>query len=251
MEFFITVATGLLLGHVLDLFFLRFYTSEKLSGPPFRCPECRSKLRPRFLIPIVGYYWSFGRCPDCEKNLPPRALVLPIGAAALFGASYFVFDGLGTGLLGGFFATVFLTLTLTDMDRRLLPNRIIYPAILLAIGLSWGWPDSSWVQIIAGGLVAIAISFCLILLSIPFGGAKAFGMGDVKMIILIGFVVGLPSVIVGIMVGTIVAAGFALVALAFRFRKRTDYIPHGPFLAIGAIVALFWGSAIWDSYTGN
>jgi len=173
-----------------------------------------------------------------------------LGAAALFGASYLVFDSLGTGLLGGLFATIFLTLTLTDLDRRLLPNRIIFPAILLAIALSWGWPDSSVIQIIAGGLVAIVISFLLILLSIPFGGAKAFGMGDVKMIILIGFVVGLPSVIVGIFIGTMVAAAFALVALITRMRGRTDYIPHGPFLAIGAIIALFWGSSIWHSYTG-
>src|SRR6185295_20279696 len=103
---------------------------------------------------------------------------------------------------------------------------------------------------IAGGLVAIVISFLLILLSIPFGGAKAFGMGDVKMIVLIGFVVGLPSVIVGIFIGTFVAAAFALVAILTRMRKRTDYIPHGPFLAIGAIIALFWGSSIWHSYTG-
>lgn len=250
MDFLICAAAGLLLGHVLDLFFLRFYTSEPLSGPPFRCPECRSTLRARFIVPIVGYYASLARCPDCGKNLPARALVLPLGAAALFAASSLVFDSLGTGLLGGLFATIFLTLTLTDLDRRLLPNRIIFPAILLAIALSWGWPDSSVIQIIAGGLVAIVISFLLILLSIPFGGAKAFGMGDVKMIVLIGFVVGLPSVIVGIFIGTLVAAAFALVALVTRMRSRTDYIPHGPFLAIGAVIALFWGSSIWHSYTG-
>lgn len=250
MDVLICAAAGLLLGHVLDLFFLRFYTSERLSGPPFRCPECRSKLRARFIVPIVGYYASLGRCPDCGKNLPARALVLPLGAAALFAASSLVFDSLGTGLLGGLFATIFLTLTLTDMDRRLLPNRIIFPAILLAIALSWGWPNSSVIQIIAGGLVAIVISFLLILLSIPFGGAKAFGMGDVKMIVLIGFVVGLPSVIVGIFIGTLVAAAFAFIALITRTRSRTDYIPHGPFLAIGAIIALFWGSSIWHSYTG-
>jgi prepilin signal peptidase PulO-like enzyme (type II secretory pathway) len=251
MDFFTCVAAGLLLGHLADLFFLRFYTSERLSGRAFRCPDCRAALRARFLVPLLGYYASLGRCPDCGKTLPARAVVLPLGSAALFGASYLVFDDLGAALLGGLFATVFLTLTLTDLDRRLLPNRIIYPATLLAIGLSWTWPDSSAAQIIAGGIAAIIIAFLLILLSIPFGGAKAFGMGDVKMIVLIGFVVGLPSVIVGVFVGTLVAAGFALLALALRVRHRTDYIPHGPFLAIGAVVALFWGSSIWSSYTGG
>ncbi|MEO8458094.1 MAG: A24 family peptidase, partial [Chloroflexota bacterium] len=251
MDFLICAVVGLLLGHVLDLYFLRFYTSEAISGPPFRCPECRSKLRPRFYLPLVGYYMSLAKCPDCERKLPARALILPLGAAALFGAASLVFDSLGAGLLGGFFATVFLTLTLTDVDRHLLPNRIIFPAMLAAIALSWGWPDNSVLAIIAGGIVAIIISFLLILLSIPFGGAKAFGMGDVKMIILIGFVVGLPSVIVGIMIGTLVAAAFALIAIITRAKSRTDYIPHGPFLAIGAVVALFWGPAIWAAYTGG
>jgi prepilin signal peptidase PulO-like enzyme (type II secretory pathway) len=250
MDFLICAAAGLAFGHLLDLFFLRFYTNENLSGPLFRCPRCRSTFRARYLLPVIGYYASLGRCPDCGENLPARAVILPLGSASLFAASELVFGSLGAGLLGGFFSSIFLTLTLTDMDRRLLPNRIIFPAILLAIALSWGWPDSSVVQIMAGGLVAIVISFLLILLSIPFGGAKAFGMGDVKMIVLVGFVVGLPSVIVGIFIGTLVAAAFALVAIVTGVRKRTDYIPHGPFLAIGAVVALFWGSAIWHSYTG-
>lgn len=199
---------------------------------------------------MVGYCASFGKCPDCGKALPARALILPLGGAALFAASSLVFDSLGAGLLGGLFATIFLTLTLTDIDRRLLPNRIVYPAMLLAVGLSWGWPDSSVVQILAGGLVAITVSVVLMILSIPFGGAKAFGMGDVKMIILIGFVVGLPSVLVGIFIGTIIASAFAVLMLVTRLKSRTDYIPHGPFLALGAIIALFWGPAIWHSYTG-
>lgn len=250
MQLVICAVAGLLLGHLLDLYFGRLYTNEQLSGPPFRCPACRSKLRPLFAVPLIGYYASLGKCPDCGTALPARALILPLGGAALFAASSLVFDSLGAGLLGGLFATIFLTLTLTDIDRRLLPNRIVYPAMLLAIGLSWGWPDSSAVQILAGGLVAITVSVVLMILSIPFGGARAFGMGDVKMIILIGFVVGLPSVLVGIFIGTIVASAFALLMLLTRLKSRTDYIPHGPFLALGAIIALFWGPAIWHSYTG-
>jgi prepilin signal peptidase PulO-like enzyme (type II secretory pathway) len=250
MELLICAVAGLLLGHVLDLNFERLYTTERLSGPPFICPACKSKLRARFILPLVGYYASLGKCPDCGEKLPSRALILPLGGAALFAASNLVFESLGAGLLGGLFATIFLTLTLTDMDRRLLPNRIVYPSILLAIVLSWGWPDSSVIQIMAGGLVAITVSLLLIILSIPFGGARAFGMGDVKMIVLIGFVVGLPSVLVGIFIGTIIASAFAALMLVTRMRSRTDYIPHGPFLAIGAVIALFWGPAIWHSYTG-
>jgi leader peptidase (prepilin peptidase)/N-methyltransferase len=174
-------------------------------------------------------------------------LLLAPGSAVLFVASVLVFEDLSGGLLGGFFGAIFLTLTLTDLERRLLPNRIVYPSILIAIALSWAWPDSSVIDVLAGGLVGIGIAASLLILSLPFG-AGAFGMGDVKMIVLIGFVVGLPAVAVGVVIGTIAAAVVSGALILFRVLGRRDSIPHGPFLALGAVVAMFWGQDIWDAY---
>jgi prepilin signal peptidase PulO-like enzyme (type II secretory pathway) len=249
MEVLIVALAGLFFGHFMDIAFGRFYTGEALRAPLYRCRECRKPMRPVYAVPLLGYAVNRGYCHDCGAPLPVSAFVLPLGGAMLAVASYYALDSLAGGLLGGLFGTIFLTLTLTDLERRLLPNRIVYPAILLAIALCWAWPDSSVAEILAGGLVAAAIGVVLIVLSLPFGPG-AFGMGDVKMIVLIGFVVGLPSVLVGIFVGTLAAAAAAFVLIVFRVRSRTDYIPHGPFLALGAIVALFWGSAIWHAYAG-
>jgi leader peptidase (prepilin peptidase)/N-methyltransferase len=250
MELLIVVVAGLLAGHFMDLAFARFYSDEPIGGPLYRCRECRKTLRLIYAVPILGYLVSLGRCRDCGEMLPISAIVLPLGGAMLGAASYVALDdSLAGGLLGGFFGTVFVTLTLTDLERRLLPNRIVYPSILIAIAFCWAWPDSSYSDVLAGGLVAVAVGIGLILFSLPFGQG-AFGMGDVKMIVLIGFVVGLPSVIVGIFVGTLAAGVAAFILIVTRLRGRGDYIPHGPFLALGAIVALFWGSDIWDAYTG-
>jgi prepilin signal peptidase PulO-like enzyme (type II secretory pathway) len=158
-----------------------------------------------------------------------------------------VFDGWRATLLGGMFATIFLVLALTDLDRRLIPNRVVYPAMLLALAMSWGWPDVSAGQVFAGGLTAMALAAALVALSLPFG-ANAFGMGDVKMIVLVGLVVGIPSVLVGVVLATMAAGAAVTVLLALRLRKFGDFVPHGPFLALGAIVALFWGGAVWDWY---
>jgi prepilin signal peptidase PulO-like enzyme (type II secretory pathway) len=250
MEIVIAAIAGLFLGHVADLVFYRFYTDEAVSGPLSRCHECKGPFRLAFALPLTGFALNGGRCPDCGVRLPLRSIALPVGSAALFVASALVFDDLGPALLGGFFCTVFLTLTLTDFDRRLLPNRIVYPSILIAIAVSWAWPDSSALEVLSGGLVAIAIAAALLIFSLPFGGG-AFGMGDVKMIVLIGFVVGLPSVLVGVVLGTIVAAVASAFLILTGIRGRKDYIPHGPFLALGAVIALFWGEEIWDAYRGN
>ncbi len=247
MEVVIAALLGLILGHLMDLAFQRFYTGEQLRAPLYRCTSCRFPLRAVFARPVVGYLAHHGRCPDCGERLPIRAVVLPLGGAALFVASVLVFDDFIGGCLGGFFATVFLTLTFTDIDERLLPNRIVYPSILIAIAVSWAWPDSSVVDVLAGGLVAIGIAASLLILSLPFG-AGAFGLGDVKMIVLIGFVVGLPSVVVGVVIGTLAAAVFSGVMIISRMMSRKDAVPHGPFLALGAVVAMFWGQGIWDGY---
>ena len=244
----VAAMAGLALGHFLDLTFDRLYTDSPLSGQIYRCSACRAALRSGFAVPFAGIIWFRGSCPDCHEQLPWRALLLPLGSAALFTISYLVFDELGASLLGGFFASIFLALTLTDLDRRLLPNRIVYPSILVAAALSWAWPESSAVEVLAGGAVAFAIAVALLLFSLPFG-AGAFAMGDVKMIILIGMVVGFPSILVAVFVGTFAGGAGAALLILFGLRGRRDYIPHGPFLALGALTALFWGQDIWDWYT--
>ena len=179
-----------------------------------------------------------------------RWFVLPLGSAAMFIVSWLVFDDFAGMLLGGFFGSVFLALTLTDLDRRLLPNRIIYPSIILAMALSWAWPNSDVAEIMAGGLAGVAVAVVLLLVSLPFG-ANALGLGDIKMIILIGFVVGLPSVLIAIFIGTLAAGVIAGFLLITRIRGRRDYIPHGPFLAIGALSAMWFGDELWDAYRTN
>lgn len=235
---------GLALGHTLDLVFDRLYTDRPLGGPPYRCASCR--VAPAlFLLPFVGYIRHRGRCPHCAAALPLRALLLPAGAAALFALSTAAIDGFGAALLAGTFATILLTLSFTDLERRLIPNRVVYPSLVLAAAFSWAWPDWSVVQAFAGGLVAVGITMLLFI-----AGRGAFGFGDVKMAALMGLIVGLPNVLVGIFVSVLAAGALAAPLLLLRIVHRRQYIPYGPFIALGAVVALFWGDRLIDWYLG-
>jgi leader peptidase (prepilin peptidase)/N-methyltransferase len=243
----ISCVVGLAVGHSVDLLFDRLYTGQAFAGPITRCSTCQSSARPAHLVPLAGLLAWRGRCPDCGDRLPARALFLPLGAEALFVTSYFAMGGLVPGLAGGLFATIFLALTFTDLDRRLLPNRVVYSSTILAIALSWVWPDTSMVDVLLGGGVAIAVALLLLILSLPFG-AGSFGMGDVKMIVLMGFVLGVPAFFAGVFIGIFAGGAVAAFLLITHLRGRKDYIPHGPFLALGAVIALFWGQQIYDWY---
>jgi prepilin signal peptidase PulO-like enzyme (type II secretory pathway) len=235
---FLMAAIGFCLGHAVHLVFDRFFTGERLDTPIYQCSSCRKPIGPLGAVPYATLLVSKGRCPDCGGRLSWRAVILPAGGAAMFAVSYLVFDEFGAGLLGGYFGLVFLTLTLTDLERHLLPNRIIYPSILLAIAFSWAWPHTSVLQIFVGGAVAIGLAALMFGFSLFFG-REAFGLGDVKMIVLIGFVVGFPAAIVAIFLGTLVAGLAAGLLVVTRIRTLRDYIPHGPFLALGGVVAMF------------
>lgn len=240
------VFLGALMGHLLDLFLDRAYSEEDLWGAFYRCPSCR---RPEvgvpFLVPLWGYLLHRGRCQHCGELLPRRALLLPLGGAALFVLAFYAIEGSGAALLAGTFATIFLALAVTDLERRLIPNRIVYPAMLLAAAFAWAWPDREWWSALAGGAAALALM--LIIYAI---GRGALGFGDVKMAALLGLAAGLGGALAGLVLGAIAAGVAIAILLALRLVSRRDYIPYGPFIALGGIVAVLWGGPIVDWYRG-
>ncbi len=236
---------GLVAGHVLEVFLDRFYSDAPPGGPLVRCSACRSPIRPLHLLPLLGYLWYGGRCPDCGQRLPIRVLLLPPASALVFALAALTSDEWGPTILSGLFAAIFLALMTTDLERRLIPNRIVYPAILLAMAVSWAWPDRGVAQAFAGGGLAFAIMLIVYIVSLG-----RFGFGDVKMATLMGFAAGFPAMTVGLFFTAISAGLIAALLLLTRVVRRGQYIPYGPFIALGAIIALLWGDPIIDWYRG-
>lgn len=140
---------------------------------------------------------------------------------------------------------VLAVLSSTDFERKLLPNRLTYPAILFAMAFAWAWPDRSTTDVLLGGGVALAIGIALYVLGALLGAVLAanvipFGMGDVKLIIFIGFVVGVPAVFAALAYG-VISGGIQSVAMIVAGRGRGVF-SYGPHLALGALIPLLWPS---------
>ena len=237
---------GLVLGRAADLFLAKSYRDESLGSPLLRCQECQRRATLRDAVPLIEAL-NLGRCTVCNARLPLRWLLLPVGCSAMAAAFYLEFDNAGQAAVGTVFSTLLLALVFTDIERRLLPDRIVLPGMVMAAGLAWLLPEMSALDTFYGGLVGLGIAVALILASLPFG-TSAFGMGDAKLILLLGILLGPSSVVVAVFASTLSAGLFAAVLLAARRRGFGDYLPHGPFLVMGGLVGLLWGTEIWDWY---
>lgn len=149
----------------------------------------------------------------------------------------------GPAALTALFALVLVVLSSTDFDRRIIPNRLSYPAILAAAALCWAWPDRSVGDIALGAAFAVGVGVAMVVLGVLVGGllgAKdiAFGMGDAKLIVLIGLLTGWPAVMSALLYGVFLAGGAAFVFL-LRRGWRTVF-SYGPYLAGGGMIVMLW-----------
>jgi prepilin signal peptidase PulO-like enzyme (type II secretory pathway) len=142
----------------------------------------------------------------------------------------------GPAALTVLFGLVLCVIASTDFDCRLIPDRISLPAMLAALALSWAWPDRSVADILVGAGFALAVALVLVVAGFVFGGA--LGIGDGKLILLLGLVLGWPAVMSALLYG-VVAAGAVAVVLLFRKGRRSTYA-YGPYLALGGVIALLW-----------
>jgi len=186
--------------------------------------------------------------PTTGRRLRVLQLLCALAAGAAWGLAFRPghYDA-GPAALTAAFTLVLVTLSSTDIDRRIIPNRATYPAIIAAIALCWAWPDRSVIDIALGGAFALAIAIAMVALGMVVGGLLgvrdvAFGMGDAKLIVLIGILTGWPGVMTALFYGVLLAGGAALVFL-FRRGWRTVF-SYGPYLAAGGTIVMLWADRL-------
>jgi leader peptidase (prepilin peptidase)/N-methyltransferase len=241
---------GLIFGSFLTVVVYRVPRGESVVRPRSRCPRCGSEIRAIDNIPVVSYVVLRGRCRHCGARVSPEYPLIELATGILFGAAAAVHRDLFVAVLVALFLALMLAVALIDARWRIVPNRIVYPALLVALGvLITGHLAAAPVDAVRGliGLAVYAGPLFLVALVLPQG----MGMGDVKLAALIGLVLGslgLAYVAVAAGFGIVVGGLGAVVAMAVFRLGRKQHIPFGPFLAGGAAAAALAGRPIADLY---
>lgn len=245
---------GLAVGSFLNVVAYRVPRDQSIVSPPSACPHCGKPIQARDNIPILSWFVLRGRCRNCGGWISIRYPLVEFATGLAFAGTVFVV-GI-TWLLPAalFFVAVTITLTITDLEHKRIPNRILYPSVpvaiaLLALGaLTEGRIEDLW-RALLGAFAYFAGWFVISMLT-----RGGFGMGDVKLSFLLGLYLAFESwrtLVVGAFLAVLIGGVVALALLATRQKGRKDQIPFGPSLIAGAWVALIWGQSILDAYLGR
>jgi leader peptidase (prepilin peptidase)/N-methyltransferase len=234
-------APGLALGSFLNVVAARVPLRRSVVTPASACMSCGTELEARDNVPIVSYAFLRGRCRHCSARIPLRYPVVELVTAVLIAACVFAFGLTAQAALAAFFCAVLVAISAVDLEHRIVPNRIVLPATALLLPLhAIVDPSPQW----ALGALGASLFLFLAVLAYPAG----MGMGDVKLALFMGAMLG-KTVAVALMVGMVsalVPALFLLVRHGSKARKMG--IPFAPFLALGSLVALFFGDQLLDGY---
>ncbi|MFI5240545.1 MAG: prepilin peptidase [Candidatus Saccharimonadia bacterium] len=245
---------GLIIGSFINAVVWRVHEKRTIGNDRSICPNCHHVLAPIDLIPVLSWILLKARCRYCRKPISWQYPLVELLTAILFGYSYFVFQP--SGLLSSvqfliwlYVLASLLILSVYDLRWMILPNIIIFPALVVTfIGLLFDFGVShSTHALLFPILAALTVGAVFAAFALVANG-KLMGFGDVKLVILMGLFLGFQKLGLALFVGFDSAAIIGLALLATRLRKRTDHIPFGPFLAAGTIVAALFGTQLINWY---
>jgi leader peptidase (prepilin peptidase) / N-methyltransferase len=232
---------GLALGSFLNVVAARVPIRRSIVRPASACMSCGTPIRRLDNVPVLSYLWLRGRCRACGARIPLRYPAVELTTALLFVGCALRFGISFDALVAVFVCAALVAISATDLEHRIVPNRIVVPAaVVVLLAQTALHPGPQW----AIGAVGASGFLLVAALAYPAG----MGMGDVKLALLMGATLG-RVVPVALMVGML----SALVPSAMLFVRhgagaRKMGIPLAPFLALGTIVGLFAGHAILHAY---
>jgi leader peptidase (prepilin peptidase)/N-methyltransferase len=237
----VVFAPGLALGSFLNVVAARVPLRRSIVRPPSACMSCAQEIRWYDNIPLLSYGLLRGRCRHCGVRIPLVYPAVELATAVLIAGCVLAFGLTAEAGVSAFFCAVLVAVSAIDLEHRIIPNRIVLPAtVVLLAANTLRDPTVEW---IAAGVGAFA--FLLVAALIYPAG---MGMGDVKFALLMGVALG-KTVPVALMAGMVAAMVPGLILFARHGSKaRKMGIPFGPFLALGSVMALFWGHDILNAY---
>lgn len=235
---------GIIIGSFTNVLIHRLPKGDSVVRPGSRCPNCKKRLRTPDLIPVLSFLLLKGRCRYCRAPISPQYPLVEILSGAGYWLVYKYYGLTLEGLAGCLLATVLLGAAFCDLTTGLIPDRLTYPGVLTGLALAWftiGFKNSL--------LGALGFAFFFFVIAIASKGGM--GGGDIKLAGVIGAFLGWQGALVTFVLASLLGGLAAGCLLVSGRADRKTAIRFGPYLALGAFIALIWGKQIIAFYLGT
>ncbi len=244
----IAFVVGCIFGSFYNVVIYRLPLGQSIVRPASKCPACGHAIAAYDNIPLVSYLLLGGRCRHCKAAISLRYPLVE-GLSGLLALLLFRRYGLHPQLAIEFiFCSLLLIITMIDLDTMEIPNILSLPGIVLGLALSLFTPGLSWWESLLGIMAGGGIFFLIAAVFALVRRKEGLGMGDIKLLAMIGAFIGWKGVVFTILVSSVSGMIIAL-PLMWRSGKGLGLaVPYGPFLAFGAVSYIFWGGLFYHWY---
>ena len=247
---------GLFVGSFLNVCIDRLPREQSIIRPRSHCDNCNKELRVFDNMPIISYLFLRGCCRYCRTRIPVRVPIVEAVMGLFFGLFFWKF-GLGLELgISYVYTSLLILIFVIDLENQLVLDKITYPGMVIALVFSFFFPGLEGMTMVSGEALSKVLSSLaggvlgLSAMALPYilTRHRGIGFGDVKLGALVGLMSGFPLVFITIFLSWIIGGVVAVTLLALKIKKMKDPIPSATFMAIGAMVTMLWGQAIWQWY---
>lgn len=248
MSYVIVFLFGAVIGSFLNVCIHRLPREESVAWPASRCPSCEKSIAIYDNIPIVSYLALRGRCRACGVPIAIRYPLVEAANALGYLAVFWIFGFAEEAYVYAGLLSALIVITGTDLSHTMIPDAVTLPGIVIgllcaAVILPIGLVDSLFGMLLGGGLL-----WALAWVSPYVFGKEGMGGGDIKLMAMVGAFIGWKPVLLAIMIGSFLGSAVGVGLIALGIMRRDQYIPFGPFLAAGSLLALLFHQPLLDWY---
>jgi leader peptidase (prepilin peptidase)/N-methyltransferase len=243
---------GCVVGSFLNVCIYRLPRDRSVVAPPSHCPQCGARLRALDLIPVISFLALGRKCRQCGGPIPWRYALVELLTGAVFVAVLAAYGATWQAVPAWIFASVLLAVIFTDLDHMVIPDGLVIAGVaagalgegLLVAGgqplLSVKFPGAELAlpRLVAGGAVGLVVFSFMRGFSQLLFRREGMGLGDVKLAGAIGAMLGPGLALLSFGLAVATGAVLGILLLVLRLRRRMEYLPFGPFMAVAALIAL-------------
>lgn len=245
------IILGLLIGSFLNVCIYRIPRGESIIYPGSRCTLCGTKLKPLELVPVFSFVFLKGRCQHCGQPISWRYPAVELLTVLLI---WLVYRRYGIGLAAIYYALltcILIVAAFIDMEHQIIPDGLVLIGCVAGLafnlmGIGINFLDGLYGLIIGAGSLLLVAVFSLFVFR-----KEGIGGGDIKFMATIGLYLGWRLTVFALILSVYIGGVVSLLLLTFKIKRRGDYIPYGPFIAIGSFIAMLYGESIINWYISS